>query len=90
MNTSSLLRHRALAVLAGSLMLTMVSATYAAARPDPGGPTAAPTVTAEHHVQSPAPLMRIGTQLVRGDNLTGAGVSAPLWLPEQGLARSAA
>ncbi|MHC6591289.1 hypothetical protein [Arthrobacter sp. C152] len=29
------------------------------------------------------PLERIGTQLVRCDNLTGAGVSAPFWIPEQ-------
>lgn len=29
------------------------------------------------------PLERIGTQLVRCDNLTGAGVQAPAWIPEQ-------
>jgi hypothetical protein len=29
------------------------------------------------------PLQRIGTQLVRCDNLTGAGVRAPSWIPEQ-------
>jgi hypothetical protein len=28
-------------------------------------------------------LTRIGTQLVRCDNLTGAGVPAPYWIPEQ-------
>jgi hypothetical protein len=28
------------------------------------------------------PLQRIGTQLVRCDNLTGAGVRAPCWIPE--------
>lgn len=28
------------------------------------------------------PLMRIGTQFVRCDNLTGAGVRAPSWVPE--------
>lgn len=28
-------------------------------------------------------LTRIGTQLVRCDNLTGAGVPAPPWIPEQ-------
>ena len=27
-------------------------------------------------------LMRIGTQLIRCDNLTGAGVPAPLFIPE--------
>ncbi|MDQ0824623.1 hypothetical protein QFZ60_000796 [Arthrobacter sp. B2I5] len=29
------------------------------------------------------PLERIGTQLVRCDNLTGTGVDAPYWIPEQ-------
>jgi hypothetical protein len=28
------------------------------------------------------PLQRIGTQLVRCDNLTGSGVRAPSWIPE--------
>ncbi|MGM9470476.1 hypothetical protein ACS5PJ_00580 [Pseudarthrobacter sp. YS3] len=28
-------------------------------------------------------LTRLETQLVRCDNLTGAGVSAPYWIPEQ-------
>ncbi len=28
------------------------------------------------------PLERVGTQLVRCDNLTGAGVRAPSWVPE--------
>lgn len=28
-------------------------------------------------------LERIGTQLVRCDDLTGAGVDAPYWIPEQ-------
>ena len=28
-------------------------------------------------------LTRIGTQLIRCDNLTGAGVPAPYWIPEQ-------
>ena len=27
-------------------------------------------------------LARVGTQLVRCDNLTGAGVAAPAWVPE--------
>lgn len=29
------------------------------------------------------PLTRIGTQFVRCDDLTGAGVPAPFWIPEQ-------
>ena len=31
----------------------------------------------------PCPLERIDTQLVRCDNLTGAGAEAPFWIPEQ-------
>jgi hypothetical protein len=29
------------------------------------------------------PLERVGTQFVRGDDLTGNGVEAPLWVPDQ-------
>ncbi|TDT85912.1 hypothetical protein DFO47_101331 [Arthrobacter sp. AG258] len=29
------------------------------------------------------PLERIGSQLVRCDNLTGTGAEAPAWIPEQ-------
>jgi hypothetical protein len=29
------------------------------------------------------PLERVGTQFVRGDDLTGNGVEAPLWIPDQ-------
>jgi len=29
------------------------------------------------------PLERIGSQLVRCDNLTGAGAPAPAWIPEE-------
>ena len=48
----------------------------AQARPDPG-----PTPTAPHHAYRS--LERVGTQFVRGDDLTGNGVKAPLWIPEQ-------
>jgi hypothetical protein len=34
------------------------------------------------------PLQRIGTQFVRCDNLTGAGVSAPPWIPELASAKA--
>ncbi|QGN57773.1 hypothetical protein [Nostocoides sp. HKS02] len=29
------------------------------------------------------PLTRLGTQLVRCDNLTGNGATAPLWVPQR-------
>ena len=64
-----------LAVLAGS------TAVPAAARPL--DPQPAPT----YHIAFPdsplrCPLRRIDRQLVRCDNLTGAGVAAPLFIPE--------
>jgi hypothetical protein len=34
------------------------------------------------------PLTRVGTQFVRCDNLTGAGVSAPPWVPELASGRA--
>lgn len=40
-------------------------------------------------VQSePCPLERVWTQYVRCDNLTGAGVAAPSWVPQQPTAAS--
>ena len=62
-----------------SLLFLSGSASVASACPNPGdiGPTAA---FSEGHA---CPLERIGTQLVRCDNLTGAGVPAPLFIPEQ-------
>jgi hypothetical protein len=43
--------------------------------------TAEPVNTAD--MDRYCPLERIGSQLVRCDNLTGAGVPAPYWVPEQ-------
>jgi hypothetical protein len=43
-----------------------------------------PAVAASHDVFGPEwrrPLSRIGTQFVRGDNLTGAALPAPAWVP---------
>ena len=61
-----------------SLLFLSGSASVASACPNPGdtGPAAAVGGHA-------CPLERIGTQLVRCDNLTGAGVPAPLFIPEQ-------
>lgn len=52
-----------------------------------------PTLTAQATPDTPqvnyptiyvdCPLERIGSQLVRCDNLTGGGVVAPSWIPEQ-------
>ncbi|MHC6230000.1 hypothetical protein ACX5I6_09905 [Arthrobacter sp. MMS24-T111] len=51
----------------------------------PAGPAQATTALDDDAlaVYADCPLERIGTQLVRCDNLTGAGVAAPFWIPEQ-------
>jgi len=61
------------------LALTGTAAGPASARPieHDGGPAAVSLNW------SSCPLQRIGNQLVRCDSLTGAGVSAPSWIPEQ-------
>ena len=50
------------------------------------GGTSAPSSTTSGNTPTTyvdCPLERIGTQLVRCDNLTGAGAAAPSWIPEQ-------
>ena len=67
-------RRRISAMGAGVLLLLSVWLPVAAASPpDPPPDTA---------FADSCPLQRIGTQLVRCDNLTGAGVRAPSWIPE--------
>ena len=56
------------------LLLSVWLPVAAASPPDPPPGTA---------FADSCPLQRIGTQLVRCDNLTGAGVRAPSWIPEQ-------
>jgi hypothetical protein len=63
------------AVLAGG------GALPAAARPDDGRSSNMPRVIA-FNTDRDCPLRRIDRQLVRCDNLTGAGVPAPLFIPE--------
>ena len=66
---------------AGTLLTLLVlagGAPTASARPAPGD---VGSFTDGNRPLNCA-LMRIGTQLVRCDNLTGAGVSAPLFIPE--------
>lgn len=49
------------------------------------GPAAAGSTSDDDVLNSyvDCPLERIGTQLVRCDNLTGAGAEAPFWFSEQ-------
>lgn len=60
--------------LAGPLLLVSLAATGLAA--GSVGEAPGPSFV-------PCALERIGTQLVRCDNLTGTGVEAPFWIPEQ-------
>jgi hypothetical protein len=62
-----------------SLLVLAVGAPSAAAKPDPGGSGSVVTTTLHPY----CPLERVDTHLVRCDDLTGAGVPAPLFIPEQ-------
>jgi hypothetical protein len=76
MNRTQLLARYAAAAAAATL-LTGLAATSAAARPDPGEP-----IPVRFSSYANCSLNRIDTQLVRCDNLTGAGVVAPAYIPE--------
>jgi hypothetical protein len=76
--TRSTLLGRWSAAAAAVTLLAGLTATTAAARPDPGEP---PTIRFPSYDLN-CPLARIDTQLVRCDNLTGAGVAAPVGIPE--------
>lgn len=64
-------------VASGAALLVAIAATPAAARPDPAQ---WPVV---HVDDGPCLLERVGTQFVRCDDLTGAGVPAPSHIPAQ-------
>jgi hypothetical protein len=62
-----------------ALALALAGPSPALAKPDPGGPVVGGPAT----MTTVCSLTRIGTQLVHCDQLTGAGVSAPSWVPER-------
>ena len=66
-----------------AVLLSAVSAAPASAGTlhDPSLP--APSASAVGSNNHTCWLQRVGTQLVRCDNLTGNGVAAPLWMPER-------
>jgi hypothetical protein len=66
------------AAAAAATFLAGLAAAPATARPDLGG---LPTIRFSSYDQN-CPLNRIDTQLMRCDNLTGAGVTAPGSVPE--------
>ncbi len=75
------------ALACAAVMALVGTASLAQARPDDGGGVRA-TPAARAYPSSPrrCPLERVGNQLVRCDNLTGAGAVAPSWVPEQASA----
>jgi hypothetical protein len=79
MHASSIIRTGVF-IVAGAAFLSLAAAGPAGARPEPAPP--APTVQYSAFGHD-CPLTRIGDQFVRCDNLTGAGVAAPPWVPEQ-------
>lgn len=91
MNTSIRGRNRMLLITATAVLATSISTLPAQARPIPGDtPTSATSQTSATSAAMPQfdnpgryPLERIGSQLVRGDNLTGDDVTAPLTVPER-------
>lgn len=63
--------------LVGGALAAVISAPTATARPDDEA------LRGRHAISSAGcPLERIADQLVRCDNLTGAGVPAPSFVPE--------
>ena len=83
MNIKVIISTGALAmILAGGTSVLPASAFPDPGEPgQPGTPLRYPYVCVVNHSTGPLPLARIGTQYVRGDNLTGAGVPAPDWVP---------
>jgi hypothetical protein len=77
MNRTQLLA-RCFAAAAAATIIAGLAAIPATARPDPGEPAQVRFSSYNGN----CPLQRIGTQLVRCDNLTGGGVTAPVWVPE--------
>ena len=67
---------RLLCIIAVAAAATVGAASTAQARQDPGTP-----VPVQHVLKRP--LERVGTQFVRGDDLTGNGVPAPLWIHQR-------
>lgn len=77
----SIRARRGIATIFAITLVAASQAAPAAARPDPG-PKRTPTQSVHHSAF--CPLERVGDQFVRCDNLTGAGVPAPEWIPEYG------
>jgi hypothetical protein len=64
-------------VASAAALLAVLAAAPASARPEP-----APAPAVVQPADAPCLLERVGTQFVRCDDLTGAGVPAPSFIPE--------
>lgn len=67
------------AIVLGAVLIVGGSTAPVAAAQDPGSPSQSVPSIGTHSCL----LMRVGDQYVRCDNLTGAGVPAARWSPEQ-------
>ena len=77
MNRTQLIARSTAAAAAASIIAGL-AAFPAGARPDPGEPIPPRFSSYDNN----CPLTRVGSQLTRCDYLTGGGVPAPLWVPE--------
>ncbi|MRX44926.1 hypothetical protein [Agromyces kandeliae] len=70
-------------VATAAAVLAAITAAPAVARPEPAPEPAPAVVSVARTDAGMCTLERIGTQFVRCDDLTGAGVAAPSHIPEQ-------
>ena len=85
MTTVPRLVRRVAATGAATALAAVLAATASSAStepPYPGFPSIPPSKP-DAGSSAGADLRRVGDQLVRGDYLTGAGVSAPRWIPSK-------
>ena len=75
--------RRAIIAVASIALASFIAVAPATARVDAGpGDNYRTSAMPRWSDSSNCPLQRIDTQLVKCDNLTGAGVEAPVWVPE--------
>ena len=82
MRITTTLTASALASAAAAALLAALAVTPASARPDPAT-TPESAQVAVRAFDDRCTLERIGTQFIRCDDLTGAGVPAPSFIPER-------
>lgn len=73
--------RRGIVTAFATILVAATGTASAVATPDPGPQRSYPPSARS---SADCPLERVGTQLVRCDNLTGAGVAATEWVPEYG------